>query len=51
VPGTGLGMSIVKEILELLGGHLAMASEAGQGTVATLWLPLAPVAAAQEVLA
>jgi signal transduction histidine kinase len=51
VPGTGLGMSIVKEILELLGGRLEMTSEAGQGTVATLWLPLSPVAAAQEVLA
>lgn len=51
VPGTGLGMSIVKEILELLGGRLEMTSEAGQGTVATLWLPLATVAAAQEVLA
>jgi signal transduction histidine kinase len=39
VPGTGLGMSIVKEIVELHGGLLEIASELGQGTKITLWLP------------
>ncbi len=41
IPGTGLGMSIVKEIIELLGGTLELASEFGRGTEVTLWLPLA----------
>lgn len=41
IPGTGLGMSIVKEIVELHGGRLALASEFGQGTRVTLWLPRA----------
>ncbi|RQP21918.1 PAS domain-containing sensor histidine kinase [Albitalea terrae] len=39
IPGTGLGMSIVKEIIELLGGLLELSSEAGRGTTVTMWLP------------
>ncbi|MDT9001711.1 ATP-binding protein [Paucibacter sp. APW11] len=41
IPGTGLGMSIVKEIIELLGGSLQLRSALGQGTTVTLQLPLA----------
>lgn len=41
IPGTGLGMSIVKEIVELQHGRVDLASEPGRGTTVTLWLPLA----------
>jgi signal transduction histidine kinase len=40
IPGTGLGMSLVKEIVELQGGQVELQSEAGVGTAVTLWLPL-----------
>ena len=41
IPGTGLGMSLVKEIVELHGGDVEVASEYGKGTTVTLWLPVA----------
>ena len=39
IPGTGLGMTIVKEIVELHGGQVSLSSERGVGTTVTLWLP------------
>jgi signal transduction histidine kinase/HAMP domain-containing protein len=43
IPGTGLGMSIVKEIIELHGGEVEFASVIGVGTTVTLWvLPASP---------
>ena len=39
-PGTGLGMSLVQEIIELHGGTVQIDSELGCGTAVTLWLPL-----------
>jgi signal transduction histidine kinase/CHASE1-domain containing sensor protein len=41
IPGTGLGMAIVKEVIELLGGKIHVASAIGTGTSVTLWLPAA----------
>ncbi|WNG40755.1 PAS domain-containing protein [Archangium violaceum] len=41
-PGLGLGLSLVKEILEAHGGGLRIQSELGQGTTLTLLLPEAP---------
>jgi PAS domain S-box-containing protein len=39
IPGTGLGMSIVREIVQLHGGELELASAIGEGTTVSLWLP------------
>ena len=39
IPGTGLGMSIVKEIIELHGGSVDLESEIGAGTTVTIWVP------------
>ena len=39
IPGTGLGMTIVKEILELHGGQVTVSSAFGVGTTVTLWVP------------
>lgn len=39
IPGTGLGLSLVKEIMELQDGSVEVASRKGEGTTVTLWLP------------
>ena len=41
IPGTGLGMSIVKEIIDLHGGDVEVRSQPGVGTTVCLWLPAA----------
>ena len=46
VLGTGLGMSIVDDIVRIMGGTLELASQIGQGTTVTVWLPLAEPATA-----
>lgn len=40
--GTGIGLSLVKELTELMGGAISVQSEAGQGTSFQVVLPLAP---------
>jgi len=40
IPGTGLGMCLVKEIMGLHGGSIQVQSLIGHGTTVTLWFPL-----------
>ncbi|MCX7144402.1 MAG: PAS-domain containing protein [Proteobacteria bacterium] len=49
IPGTGLGMSIVSEILKLHRGRVEINSIPGTGTEVTLWLAAADAPAAGEL--
>jgi len=40
-PGTGVGLSISREIVEKLGGRLTVETHVGVGSTFTVWLPLA----------
>lgn len=46
--GTGLGLSIAQWIAQAHGGRLEVRSEAGTGTIFTLWLPVATPSLARE---
>ena len=48
--GVGLGLSIVKKSVEIMGGSIDMASKLGEGTVFTLDLPFATVEAVEDEL-
>lgn len=41
IPGAGLGLSLVKEILDIHRGELQIESRPGEGATVTLWLPVA----------
>ena len=38
IPGSGLGMAVVKEIMDVHGGEIEIHSAMGEGTQVTLWL-------------
>lgn len=44
IPGTGLGMCLVKEIMDISGGEITIDSVVDRGTEVTLWLPVLPAA-------
>lgn len=48
VPGTGLGLVLVKELVELMDGQLDIRSEAGEGTSVSLTLPRQGAGCEQE---
>lgn len=41
-PGSGLGLSIVKQLVSLMGGHISLKSEVGKGSEFTIFLPIVP---------
>lgn len=45
--GTGIGLSLVHELVKLLGGEISVQSEHGRGSVFKLNLPLKPVPASE----
>jgi len=43
--GTGLGLTLCREVLEAHGGRITLANREGGGLAVTLWIPGTPLAA------
>jgi PAS domain S-box-containing protein len=39
IPGTGLGLSLVKELIDDYGGYIALSSTLGKGSTFAFWMP------------
>jgi len=48
--GTGIGLAIVREFVERLGGEVAVVSEVGKGSTFKLALPVAPSAPSEQLV-
>ena len=48
VGGTGLGMPIVKQLIELMGGSIEISSELGEGSMFVICIPFDPAPAPRE---
>ena len=48
---SGLGLTIARQLTEAQGGAVTLVSEEGGGATLTVWLPLAPEAAVEDVVA
>jgi signal transduction histidine kinase/ligand-binding sensor domain-containing protein/DNA-binding NarL/FixJ family response regulator len=49
--GTGIGLALVNELIQLIGGTITPTSEIGVGTTFDIWLPLKMALGAEEVIA
>jgi signal transduction histidine kinase len=49
ITGSGLGLSIVKKVVELNKGHITVESQPGQGAIFSVWLPFSAEKSAETV--